>query len=124
MKREEKTPLLITAILHGFCILNAADELGSDYIKQETKQSLNRFVQTFMKAHKRQIDLMFNTKTDHSENRGDALIEGQTIVELLGKQIGSMPYHTYPDLINLIEGYKNGTVVLEKDYKEVQDGTK
>jgi hypothetical protein len=118
MKQEEKTPLLITAILHGFCIINAADELGNEYIKQETKQSLNRFIQTFMRAHKHQIALMFNTQTDHSENRGDALIEGQTIVELLGKQIGSMPYHTYPDLINLIEGYKNGTVVLEKEFEK------
>jgi hypothetical protein len=29
-----------------------------------------------------------------------------------------MPYHTYPDLINLIEGYKNGTVVLEKEFEK------
>lgn len=124
MKREEKTPLLITAILHGFCIINAADELGNDYIKQETKQSLNRFIQVFMREHKHQIASMFNTQTDHSENRGDALIEGQTIVELLGKLISSMPYHTYPDLINLIDGYKNGTVVMEDVYKQMtENGT-
>lgn len=69
-----------------------------------------------MKNHKKQIEAMFDIQTEHSENRGDALIEGQTVVEMLGKQIGSMPYHLYPDLINLIEGYKNGTVVLEKEY--------
>lgn len=119
MTREEKTPLLITAILHGFCILNAADELGHDYIKLETKQLLNRFIQTFMKNHKAQIESMFDTKTDHSENRVDALIEGQTIVEMLGKSLSTIPYHRFPELLNLIEGFKEGTVVTEKEFKEV-----
>ena len=117
MNRENKTHLLITAILHSFCIINAADELGNDYIKKETKMQLNRFIQTFNREQKHRIEVLFNTKTEDDGNRGDALLEGQEIVEMLGKLIGSLPYHHYPELINLIEGYKNGTVVLEKDVK-------
>ena len=116
---EEQKSLYITMLLHGLVFIYTVDELGEGLVRQEVKQQMKRFIAEFEKKHKNELRDLFNVATDDSPDRGDAFLQAQTAVEMLGQSVRGLPYAQYPNIIDLIEGYKNGTVVMEDVYKQM-----
>ena len=110
----------ITMLLHGVCLAYKIDELESrGLVTQEVKQAARNFERIFNRKHSRELTALFNVTSEESES-GDAFLEAQTAVELLGKSIGSLKYPVYPDLISIVEAYKKGDVIDENEYVKIK----
>lgn len=119
MTESQKTHY-ITMLLHAVCLAYKIDELEREgLVSQEVKQAARNFERIFNRKHSKELTALFNVTTENSSS-GDAFLEAQTAVELLGKSIGSLQYPYYPDLIAIIEAYKKGDVVDESEYVKIK----
>jgi len=123
-KLEREKHLYLTFVFHAVSLADLTDLLGADWVKQDTKMRSKHFFEAFERNNKKNLELLFNVATDENENRGDAYLQGQAAVESMAHTLAEIPYHKFPDIVDLIRGYMVGTVVFEKDFVKVKEGEK
>ena len=110
---ERERQLMIAYLIHKCVIVALMEELGTKWIYHDVKMAFNTLDTRFNARHGADLKRMFDLKTDDTENSGDAFLSALSATQSLVDCFSKLPISDYPNIINLIEAYKNGQVKEE-----------
>ena len=130
--RLEKDRLdMATFYIASGVVLETTDRLSASplkWIKHESKAAFKHYEKTFTKMHQKDLNNLFGLK-DGDKDEGELLISTQNGAQLfyqqVGRIIGSMPVHYYPQMIEKLLTMEFLPIELINDIKaeikEVQE---